>query len=259
MAAEKSLEAELLNDLLECPICLGIMESPNSLPCLHKFCYSCLRKWADEKENFLKSFPCPICKATTRKDSIKIDFNLKSIAESLTTKKSNDKKEQSKNIIKKGDLEKPTKQPIEDNEEINYCEKCLEIDLKLSQAEVNCAECSKHLCLDCCKIDSRFRNFCNDHMPISPIPRRRAYAPRANTQRANTPRGNVLQTVTVAKEDNASRPTREIKTWAYAPQECIQPVNEPQNSTGLSDDQLITFVMCFILITISLALLKTLY
>ncbi|KAM6035132.1 uncharacterized protein LJ206_000684 [Theristicus caerulescens] len=40
-----------------CPICLGSWEEPSHvMPCLHRFCYPCILRWAESKPE------CPLCK-----------------------------------------------------------------------------------------------------------------------------------------------------------------------------------------------------
>uniref|UniRef100_A0A8C3PIG2 RING-type E3 ubiquitin transferase n=1 Tax=Calidris pygmaea TaxID=425635 RepID=A0A8C3PIG2_9CHAR len=40
-----------------CPICLDSWEEPSHLmPCLHRFCYRCILRWAQSKPE------CPLCK-----------------------------------------------------------------------------------------------------------------------------------------------------------------------------------------------------
>jgi len=49
------------NDLVTCPMCLKIFDSPRSLPCRHSFCLGCLRGHCKDKMPAAKSF-CPLCK-----------------------------------------------------------------------------------------------------------------------------------------------------------------------------------------------------
>ncbi|XP_075596493.1 uncharacterized protein LOC142599489 [Balearica regulorum gibbericeps] len=44
-----------------CPICLGSWEEPSFvMPCLHRFCYPCILRWAERKPE------CPLCKRGIR-------------------------------------------------------------------------------------------------------------------------------------------------------------------------------------------------
>ena len=42
----------------ECPVCLGILDDPKTLPCLHSFCFNCLKKIPVEEE----IIQCPVCR-----------------------------------------------------------------------------------------------------------------------------------------------------------------------------------------------------
>uniref|UniRef100_A0A8C3CYI1 RING-type E3 ubiquitin transferase n=1 Tax=Cairina moschata TaxID=8855 RepID=A0A8C3CYI1_CAIMO len=40
-----------------CPICLDTWVNPSYvLPCLHRFCFACIQRWAESKPE------CPLCK-----------------------------------------------------------------------------------------------------------------------------------------------------------------------------------------------------
>uniref|UniRef100_A0A493TYJ6 RING-type E3 ubiquitin transferase n=1 Tax=Anas platyrhynchos platyrhynchos TaxID=8840 RepID=A0A493TYJ6_ANAPP len=40
-----------------CPICLDSQVNPSYvLPCLHRFCFACIQRWAESKPE------CPLCK-----------------------------------------------------------------------------------------------------------------------------------------------------------------------------------------------------
>jgi len=49
------------NDLVTCPMCLNVFDSPRSLPCGHSFCLACIRGHCKDKPPASKSF-CPLCK-----------------------------------------------------------------------------------------------------------------------------------------------------------------------------------------------------
>jgi len=46
-------------DLVTCPMCLNVFDSPRSLPCSHCFCLNCIKGHCEDKKS--KSF-CPLCK-----------------------------------------------------------------------------------------------------------------------------------------------------------------------------------------------------
>jgi len=49
------------NDLVTCPMCLNILDSPRSLPCRHSFCLSCIKSHCKDEIPASESF-CPLCK-----------------------------------------------------------------------------------------------------------------------------------------------------------------------------------------------------
>lgn len=46
---------EQMGKELQCPICLCIMSDPHGLPCMHHFCWECLKKALHERRE------CPVC------------------------------------------------------------------------------------------------------------------------------------------------------------------------------------------------------
>ena len=60
MASSLALRRHI-SDIIECPICLEVLHTPTSLPCLHTFCLRCLRS------TFTTDYPgdvaaCPVCR-----------------------------------------------------------------------------------------------------------------------------------------------------------------------------------------------------
>ena len=47
----------------ECPICLGPLTAPETLPCHHTFCLHCLRLWAKTCISQYRTCVCPLCRA----------------------------------------------------------------------------------------------------------------------------------------------------------------------------------------------------
>jgi len=50
-----------ISDITQCPICLDVLDTPKSLPCLHTFCLRCLQL------TFAADYPgdvavCPVCR-----------------------------------------------------------------------------------------------------------------------------------------------------------------------------------------------------
>lgn len=48
-------------DLVTCPMCFNVFDSPRTLPCLHCFCLSCIKGHCKDKTPGAKS-SCPLCK-----------------------------------------------------------------------------------------------------------------------------------------------------------------------------------------------------
>jgi len=48
-------------DLVTCPMCFNVFDSPRSLPCCHCFCLNCIRGHCKDKTSGAKS-SCPLCK-----------------------------------------------------------------------------------------------------------------------------------------------------------------------------------------------------
>ena len=46
---------------MSCPICLTHIKRPTKLGCEHKFCYTCIHKWKQEKNQ------CPLCRIAIQK------------------------------------------------------------------------------------------------------------------------------------------------------------------------------------------------
>lgn len=47
----------------ECPICMGPLTNPETLPCHHTFCLHCIRKWAKVCNAQYRTCACPMCRA----------------------------------------------------------------------------------------------------------------------------------------------------------------------------------------------------
>ena len=54
----------------ECPICLGPMTAPETLPCHHTFCLHCLRLWAKTCISQYRTCVCPLCRAPFHASSL---------------------------------------------------------------------------------------------------------------------------------------------------------------------------------------------
>jgi len=50
-----------IRELLDCPICLEVLQNAKSLPCIHTFCLHCLEDYWKDKEAGQQVF-CPVCR-----------------------------------------------------------------------------------------------------------------------------------------------------------------------------------------------------
>ena len=67
MAAEKSNAMTKLDDITECCICLKTFTDPRMLPCIHTFCFQCLKDLADKSNKKPgEEIRCPVCRKEFR-------------------------------------------------------------------------------------------------------------------------------------------------------------------------------------------------
>ncbi|KAL7061490.1 hypothetical protein AAHC03_01716 [Spirometra sp. Aus1] len=77
------VDAEALNDILECAICCESMKNPVALPCLHTFCNEpCLQDWVRKGGR-----ACPTCRAAFTPGSEKPFHLLRNLIEGVKTAK----------------------------------------------------------------------------------------------------------------------------------------------------------------------------
>ncbi|KAL2100848.1 hypothetical protein ACEWY4_002609 [Coilia grayii] len=50
-------------DQITCPICLGTLDDPVTIPCGHTYCYGCIKRFWDDKDQTGK-YRCPECRAS---------------------------------------------------------------------------------------------------------------------------------------------------------------------------------------------------
>lgn len=128
-AAKEASIMKNLEDITECCICCETFTDPRILPCIHTFCFECLRKTGLQmKKRPGHVMPCPFCKeefAIPQKgwDHIKKNFFMIKLIEMTTAAKSSD---QSRSMM---------------------CSNCK----TENQAETNmyCIQCCKNLCPRC--------------------------------------------------------------------------------------------------------------
>ena len=87
-----------LHKEVSCPVCSEIFTDPKQLPCLHSFCFLCLKRWHQTTQNTTNlqdSIICPNCRAvSTVPESgdlkeLPTSFYLKGLVDVLAIKKSN--------------------------------------------------------------------------------------------------------------------------------------------------------------------------
>src|SRR6218665_412446 len=63
MADPEKGGAKQLLEITECPICMSPFNDPRMLPCIHTFCFECLKRTAEaNQKNPGDMLPCPLCR-----------------------------------------------------------------------------------------------------------------------------------------------------------------------------------------------------
>ena len=55
---------QMLQRLIECPVCLNELQDPRLLTCRHTLCYTCLKDYTVKNE-YVNELPCPVCRQVT--------------------------------------------------------------------------------------------------------------------------------------------------------------------------------------------------
>lgn len=105
--ADISLSYDELSQILECPICLEVIEEPKKLVCDHNYCKRCLDGLLSFHPNGTATIKCPkgcpeltkISKNETTK-SLRGDYMLKKILDKMTTTAKSDSKSGEENPVK---------------------------------------------------------------------------------------------------------------------------------------------------------------
>jgi hypothetical protein len=123
-------KSSLLQELLECPICMNLYENPHVLPCQHTFCKSCLVSLKNENTNNNNCIDCPICR-----EKHKLGVNgVDGLAANYTMKR----------LIELESMAAAEKEKPPSNKDKAKCFVCQ----KFCQLQV-CSDCSYMLCYDC--------------------------------------------------------------------------------------------------------------
>ena len=102
LIAQDNMDVETLlynlHEEVSCPVCSEIFTDPKQLPCLHSFCFLCLKRWHQATQNTANlqhRIICPNCRAVSTvpesgdlKD-LPTSFYLKGLVDVLTIKESN--------------------------------------------------------------------------------------------------------------------------------------------------------------------------
>ncbi|XP_072048119.1 E3 ubiquitin-protein ligase TRIM45-like [Amphiura filiformis] len=135
-------------DLVQCSICVAVIDNPKALPCLHTFCFKCLSSWSESlaKKNpdkYANAISCPNCCE---------DFQLPKggVKELKTNFFVNKLKE--RNQLQKKLHEKDAKIP------------CTSCDNSDNQAVGRCVECNDFLCKKCVDIHKSVRVLKQHHV-----------------------------------------------------------------------------------------------
>src|SRR6218665_981359 len=149
MAAKGEKAEEKLREITECSICMSAFTDPRMLPCIHTFCFECLKHTA---EATLKKpgdkMPCPLC----RKEFIIPADGMNGVQ---------------KNFFIENLLEYKTMLQMGSNTII--CHICnIRNEGKtghIPEAIMRCSECKEHYCDSCVKVH-QFQKATNDHQLV---------------------------------------------------------------------------------------------
>ena len=133
-----------LKGQVTCSICLDTFTDPKTIPCLHTFCFECIKKHALISQRNGK-FRCPECQAevdlpeANRFDKLPTSFHHNSLLSVLTIRQSGKGNDISCGVCKKKSAE------------ISYC-----------------FECAKFMCSDCVNAHQLFTNLTEGHK-VTPV------------------------------------------------------------------------------------------
>ena len=102
LIAQDNMDVETLlynlHEEVSCPVCSEIFTDPKQLPCLHTFCFLCLKRWHQATQNttnLQESIICPNCRAVSTVpesgdlEDLPTSFYLKGLVDVLAIKESN--------------------------------------------------------------------------------------------------------------------------------------------------------------------------
>lgn len=138
-------KSSLLQELLECPICMNLYDTPTVLPCQHTFCKRCIvsLRNSDQPGNIASTIICPICREShvlpNGIDALTSNYTMKRLIELESMPEKEKKKE------------KPVKEA-----KCFVCQKYCPLKV--------CSDCSYMLCKECIQDpnhDIIIGTFCN--------------------------------------------------------------------------------------------------
>ena len=142
MATQRSTALTQLTDMTECCICLKTFTDPRMLPCIHTFCFQCLKEMVDKSDKKPgDKIKCPMCrnKFTIPNDGvqgIQKNFFVVGMIEAKNT------------------LNKTNMQAVP-------CDACKAnaggTESYISEATLRCMDCQEYLCEDCYKMHKTFK------------------------------------------------------------------------------------------------------
>lgn len=128
---QKVSKSSLLQELLECPICMNLYDTPTVLPCQHTFCKRCIASLNsnDTPGNLPITIVCPICREShllpNGIDTLTSNYTMKRLIELESMVPEKEKKK-----------EKP-----KENAKCFVCQKYCQLKV--------CSDCSYMLCKEC--------------------------------------------------------------------------------------------------------------
>eukprot|EP00057_Strongylocentrotus_purpuratus_P005596 XP_003731345.1 PREDICTED: tripartite motif-containing protein 45-like [Strongylocentrotus purpuratus] len=121
---------QVVDQNLECPVCLSFFKEPKILTCSHTFCKGCLQSFLDFQPDEQK-LSCPVC----RKETVVTDGEVSRLQTNLTVRAL-----------------------VEDVQtQVQVCSNCDSEDKAL--AVVYCKDCGDYLCESCKKMHSKWAKF----------------------------------------------------------------------------------------------------
>ena len=127
----------LESDFLKCPVCSDELQAPKILPCLHSFCFKCLKSSLDQSGiGNGQKFLCPLCK-------FECTVPPRGVAAMKT------------NIFVVTLQEYLDRRSLEDDQTCEGCD-------SNSRVKRKCLECNDWLCAQCCQMHKKVR-MTSDH------------------------------------------------------------------------------------------------